>query len=453
VNQNSTSLILTVPSAKNEQWGLPKGTRIPFRFGSLRGEATVEETGRKSSDVVSLQWRGGHLEWLFEQVGGELRYTPDEGVRIGPVVGIMVNRLNNDPRQPVVARELLSDFVRGARGLNILCFVFSASQVDWENKVVRGATLVGRPGREVWKVYQFPLPDVVYNRVSHRGAENSEEVMRGKEMFAKLGIPLFNNRFLNKREMYDWLLADERSVDLIPATGWMTTPEALERFLHDHKMVYLKPIGGSLGMGICQAFYEGGHYLLRYKDKGRFTTKRFREARRIFRLIKQMYPNRSYVMQQGVHLRRYEGNATDFRVHLHKNGQGEWEAAGIGAKIAGAGSVTTHVHNGGHVLDGDYVLNSWFGSTAPAMRQRLVDVSIRAATVAEGLFTGPVGELGIDAGIDQNGRIWIFETNAKPGRSIFKHPDLKAAGKRSVTLLMKYASFLAGYAKSGGRTP
>jgi len=452
VNQNSTSLILTVPRVQNEQWGLPAGTRIPFRFGSLRGEATVEQTAKQGEGTVNVQWPGGYVEWHYEKVGGELQYKPEEGIRIGPIVGIMVNRMNKDPRQPVIASALLSEFVQGARALNMLCFVFSASEVDWERKVVRGATLVGRPGHEIWKVYQFPLPDVVYNRVSHRGAENSEEVMRCKEMFAKLDIPLFNNRFLNKREMYDWLLADSRSVDLIPATGRMTTPEALESFLRQHNMVYLKPIGGSLGMGICQAFYDGGLYLLRFKHKGTYRTKRFRAARALYRFVRHVYPNRSYVMQQGIHLKRYEGNATDFRVHLHKNGQGEWEAAGIGAKIAGAGSVTTHVHNGGHVLAGDHVLNRWFGAQAQVMRQRLIDTSIRAATVAEGLFTGPVGELGIDAGIDENGRIWIFETNAKPGRSIFKHPELKAAGKRSATLLMEYAAFLAGYVQSGGGT-
>lgn len=450
MKQNSTSLILTVPRAKNEQWGLPDGTRIPFRFGSLHGEATVEQTAGQGEGAVNLQWPGGYVEWQYEKVGGELRYTPEDGVRIGPVVGIMVKSLRRDPKHPVPASALHSEFVRGARTLNMICFVFSASEVDWGRKVVRGATLVGRPGRETWKVFQFPLPDVVYNRVSHRGAENSEAVVHSKGMFAKLQIPLFNNRFLNKQEMYDWLLADERSVDLIPATGRMTTPEVLESFLRQHNMVYLKPIGGSLGMGICQAFYEGGVYLLRYKSKGKYTTKRFQAARALYRFVKQVYPNRSYVMQQGVHLKRYEGNATDFRVHLHKNGQGEWEAAGIGAKIAGAGSVTTHVHNGGHVLAGDHVLNAWFGAKAQAMRQRLVDVSIRAATVAEGLFNGPVGELGIDAGIDEKGRIWIFETNAKPGRSIFKHLELKDAGKRSAKLIMEYASFLAGYVKPGG---
>ncbi len=29
-----------------------------------------------------------------------------------------------------------------------------------------------------------------------------------------------------------------------------------------------------------------------------------------------------------------------------------------------------------------------------------------------------VGELGFDIGIDKSGNIWMFEANAKPGRSI-----------------------------------
>ncbi|GAA3330126.1 hypothetical protein GCM10020331_081410 [Ectobacillus funiculus] len=32
---------------------------------------------------------------------------------------------------------------------------------------------------------------------------------------------------------------------------------------------------------------------------------------------------------------------------------------------------------------------------------------------------GCIGEIGFDLGLDKTGKVWLFEANSKPGRSIF----------------------------------
>jgi len=394
---------------------------------------------------MHLNWPGGQLIW--QRPGGLPGQVKrhDGKVQIGPVIGIMTTGVRNDRMRPVGIRTgLLGDFVRAAKELDVLCYIFNAADIDWQARTVRGVTLVGPSGNERWSFQVFPLPDVVYNRVPHRKAEVADDVMRCKRRCQELQIPLFNERFINKREMYNWLLRDATTKDLIPVTERLTTADTLARFCKQHALVYLKPTGGSLGMGIIRVVRKGQVYNIRFRrDKGHRNTT-FSTAPALYRFVRSYNATRTYLMQQGIELMQYKGNATDFRVHMHKDGSGQWQAAGIGGKVAGRGAVTTHVHNGGHVLAGDVILRDWYGADAKRMRQQLIESSVRVCRSLEGLLQGPVGEWGLDAGIDQNGRIWIFEANAKPGRAIFKHPDLREAGRRSARFAIEYAATLAG---------
>jgi hypothetical protein len=190
-------------------------------------------------------------------------------------------------------------------------------------------------------------------------------------------------------------------------------------------------------------------FAVRYRKNKAHVTTQFRQPESLYRFVKKYAPKRIYMMQQGIQLMKYEGSATDFRVHLHKNGRGKWEVVGIGAKVAGDGAVTTHVHNGGRVVGGDTVLREWYGSQFPEMRAKLEDVAICVATRMEGMLQGPCGEWGLDIGLDEEGRVWIFEANAKPGRAIFRHPDLREAGRIGANRVIEYAAFLAGYPLGG----
>lgn len=364
-----------------------------------------------------------------------------------PTLGILTLGVRQDERRPIGGRTgLLGDFVRAAREMDVTCYVFNAGDVDWETRTVRGVTLAKSGGRGVerWRMRRFPLPDIVYNRVPHRKGERSDSVLTCKRRFEQLRIPLFNERFINKREMYRYLLADDRSEALIPDTEPFRKFTAFESFLRRHDLVYLKPTGGSLGTGILRVSRTGeGTYGVRFRSGARHVSRKFSRLSDLYNFVRQNGTGRVYLMQQGVRLKRYEGNRTDFRVHLHKNARGEWEAAGIGAKVAGNGAVTTHVHNGGRVLSGDTVLAEWYGPDAGRIRQKMIASSVQVAEVLEGLLHGPVGEFGLDVGIDEDDRIFVFESNAKPGRAIFKHPDLKAAGRRSAACVIEFAGFLA----------
>ena len=68
-----------------------------------------------------------------------------------------------------------------------------------------------------------------------------------------------------------------------------------------------------------------------------------------------------YLVQQGIRLIQIHQRPVDFRIHLHKDSLGQWRVVAIGAKMAGPGSVTTHVRTGGSILSTYELLQKVFG--------------------------------------------------------------------------------------------
>src|SRR5690606_12267083 len=122
----------------------------------------------------------------------------------------------------------------------------------------------------------------------------------------------------------------------------------------------------------------------------------------------------SYVAQQGIRLIELDRCPIDFRFHMHKHGSNHWIAAGIGAKKAGRGSVTTHVKNGGSLLTPDQALGRTFGNNASFVLEKAKQVAVKLAEAIERNYPHRLGELGLDIGIDKSGEVWMFEANAKP---------------------------------------
>ncbi len=130
---------------------------------------------------------------------------------------------------------------------------------------------------------------------------------------------------------------------------------------------------------------------------------------------------------------------------MTKNGNNEWIVAGIGAKKAGKGSVTTHIRSGGVLMTPEQALKQTFGPKAEAVLDNAKETAVMLAQQIEKNNKYLLGELGFDLGIDQDEKVWMFEANAKPGRSIFKHPSLKSQGRESIENLVDYCLYLSKF--------
>lgn len=364
-------------------------------------------------------------------------------IQIGPLVGILTNASSASVVQPFGTRSPLLKQYIGPGSQKSFFFAFTPSGVNWAAETVTAYF----PSGDGWVRKTVPLPDVVYNRLSSRKAEKSLSIENFKERFVRRGTPIFNWSFFDKWDVYNLLEGDKEAFKHVPESHLNPTPERVKEMLEKHRFVYLKPTGGSLGIGIYRLTYHPKRgYFARFRRSGKNVLYRFAQFGGLMNLLNSRSGRmRNYVVQQGIRLIEIDSCPIDFRFHLHKNGQNEWVVAGIGAKKAGKGSVTTHVKNGGQIMTPEQVLDRVFGSKADTILQNAKQTAIKLAEAIEKNSRHLLGELGFDIGIDQNEHIWMFEANSKPGRSIFKHPSLKSQGKTSLGLIFEHSLYLGRF--------
>ncbi|MBB3108279.1 hypothetical protein FHS18_000307 [Paenibacillus phyllosphaerae] len=371
----------------------------------------------------------------------------EEGeLQFGPLIGILTDAGDkSNPNSPFAGRTgYIRQLLKTGESKAYL-FAFTPRDINWQYNLVNGYFLNSSGG---WYRQQVPLPDVVYNRLPSRKAEHSSTIMNLREKFIKNKIPFFNWSFFNKSDVYKMLDEDVEALQHLPESVNNPKPEKIKEMLEKHQFIYFKPTAGSLGIGIYRLTYHPTRgYFARYRRNGGNVLLRFTTFNSLMRMLQARHGSTlsQYVCQQGVRLIEIDGCPIDFRFHMHKDGNNEWVPVGIGAKKAGKGSVTTHIKNGGQLLTPEQALKATFGSRSDEVLEKAKEVSIKLCEAIERNFPHTLGELGLDIGIDKDGEIWMFEANAKPGRSIFGHPALKSQGRDSYSHIIDYCLYLTRF--------
>lgn len=367
-------------------------------------------------------------------------FTENDTLYIGPLVGIFTSGFSTIKVRPIGERSILfSKLLSVQKTVGVVAFLFGEQHINWDKGTINGFFY-----EDGWKVIEVPLPNVVYDRIPNRRIENLKRIKKVKERLQKdYLIPWYNPSFFNKLDIYERLLQEDSISDYLPETHAFTSISMVERMLSNFGNVFLKPKNGSLGKGIYQVLYDKkeGFYYVRYNDinEGNKLIK-FDHLEGLINHLFEDHDPSNYLVQQGIHLVRFEKNSIDFRVHTNKNKNGEWETTAIAAKIAGNGSVTTHMNNGGVVKTLEELEElPW---KADEIEKKLHKASLQISAALENQLVGTIGEIGFDLGLDRRGRVWLFEANSKPGRSIFKHPSLKKFDLETRRKSLEYAVYL-----------
>jgi hypothetical protein len=324
-------------------------------------------------------------------------------------------------------------------------FAFTPRDINWQQETVNAWFLDGGGN---WVRRVVPLPDVVYNRLPSRRAETTMPITSLRERFIKKRIPFFNWSFFNKSDVYKLLDNEPEALRHLPESVNNPSAEQIKELLEKHQFLYYKPTAGSLGIGIYRLTYHPRRgYFVRYRRSTGNVLLRFSNFSSLMKMLRARHGSglSNYVVQQGIRLVEIDNCPIDFRFHMHKDGRNQWVVAGIGAKKAGRGSVTTHIKNGGSLMTPQQALSHTFGDRADSVLQEAKDVAVRLSEAIERNYNHTLGELGLDIGIDREGAVWMFEANAKPGRSIFKHPALKEQGRTSMELILEHCMYLSKF--------
>lgn len=363
----------------------------------------------------------------------------EETVYIGPLVGIFTAGFTQSQARPIGERsQFFTKLLSVEKQVGAFYFVFGAHQIDWENGTVNGLfySEVG------WKQIKVPIPNVVYDRLPNRKVEKLQFAKQVKDRLQKeYDIPWFNPGFFNKWDIHQMLIDDEIASKYLPESIFQPSYNDIESLLENYQQVYIKPANGSLGLGIQQLIQKKVEPFVycRFQNNQENRLRRYSTLKRLVRR-QFRFGLDGMIAQQGIRLLKWNNNPIDFRIHTNKDETGTWSVSAIAAKIAGSGSITTHVKNGGEVKTPKEIFRD-LGAN-PAIIKKLHATALLLSEKIDEKMVGFIGEIGFDLGVDQNEHIWMFEANSKPGRTIFSHPKLKVDDLQSRRLPLQYAVHL-----------
>lgn len=363
----------------------------------------------------------------------------EKTVFIGPLVGIFTAGFTQFNLRPIGERSLFfAKLLSVEKKVGAFYFVFGAHQIDWENGTVNGYFYTN----DGWKQIKVPLPNVVYDRLPNRKVENLQSSKDVKDRLQKeYDIPWFNPGFFNKWEIHQMLVNDHEASTHLPKSYFQPELTDILNLLETYKQVYIKPANGSLGLGIQQLIQKNDEPFVycRFRNNEENRLRRYSSLKR---LLRHQFPFglNDMIAQQGIDLLKWNNNPIDFRIHTNKNEHGNWIVSAVAAKIAGTGSITTHVKSGGEVKTVQEILKD-IGAN-PTIIKKLHETALLLSSKIDEKMPGFIGEIGFDIGVDSNEKVWMFEANSKPGRTIFSYPKLKGDDLHSRRLPLEYAVFL-----------
>lgn len=368
-------------------------------------------------------------------------------VTMAPTIGILCNVAWNTRQGKLkTTKQLLGleKMVRAGEEAGALCFLFRLRDVNTQTGQVKGYRLIERK----WSQVLLPLPDVIYDQVVSRKLERSAEYKERRNQLASLyGRRFFNNGFFDKWQIHQWLVADAATKKHVPATIRYSRVAEAVRFISRHPTTFLKPLHGSLGLGIVRLMRQTDGSVAYDIKRGNLAPLHGKSisVEEVVRTLRRRFGAKPYVLQQGIQLATYKSRPFDVRILLQRDGNGVWKRTKMFARVAKSGDFTSNLSSGGEALPVTTVLADMFG--AQVRRQKILQairrVSRTTTEAVEEQSGTTFGELGIDIGIDEQGGVWIIEVNSKPWKSPVTEKGRQDLVDLAFARPMQYAIWLA----------
>lgn len=354
---------------------------------------------------------------------------------LGPVIGLVTDFPVKEHEEPNFRsiHAFCEELHRVTQERGGLLYVFRHDQFPDQGYYFDG---------ETWIPSKLPLPDVIYNRIHSRKLEYSPSFKRFRSQLEHQGIPLFNDRFLSKWDVYQLVSNEDKLQSKLPETK-IFSKENLYDFVQTYETVFLKPVHGSQGRNIIKITRESAERFsvqssLSHWEKN---TEKLFELSELYSFAHPLLRGRIYIIQQGIPFLTYEKRAVDFRALCHKNTNHIWKITSMVARIGGSEEFVSNLARGGTSMKPLTVLLVCLPEKqAYEAWTQIKQLSLAIAETVSASGSGITGELGIDIGVDHDGKPWLIEVNSKPSKGF---EDDNGKIRPSAKAIIKFCTILA----------
>jgi len=318
----------------------------------------------------------------------------------------------------------------GAEGAELL--YFSPGAVDLEKSTINGYQYDGGQ----WKAIVSRYPDVIYN---------TNSFSRDKQMTAvdvlQQATPFTSYSIGSKMTVYQNLMRYQKYAGYLVPSEKVLSAEHVFAFLVKYPETILKPSWGHQGIDVCYVKKEGNSFrILSGTEEERLTAKSMVE------FIDRKLAQEDYLVQPYINCRTRAGIPYDLRLHVQKGQGGKWVRPIIYPRISASGSIVCNIGQGGYWSELIGFLQREFGAQYYDIQKYIELFALQLARhmdeIQQELYGEELDELGIDIGLDENQKIFIYEVNWRPG-----HPPFTNINLSVVKNTVQYAMHLAGRAK------
>lgn len=389
------------------QLGIKKQAYISF--GDKKCYVNVKISDAQAEDEILLSKNVMGTLHLPDYIIYEVRVNKNE-IRLGPCIGFLISSEDEKLTEARLKKMLI--YTREYSKVKGALVIFALDRVDTVNRLVEGYCY--NPLENCWKRGVFPYPSSIFRNIGL-----SKEWKN--HFLSAVGDTVFNNRYFNKREMYEWFSSQPGLKAYIPYTILYKSCEDVTDMLGRFGKVFIKPVSGMKGRGIVQVSKEGESVVFRFRDRGKNNRLILNNREEIWDYIEKSFGDRKYLIQQSIDLLKYEGGIVDFRCVIQKNQSDTWVCTAVFGRLGERDSVVSNISSGGTPFAGEELLEIILAPLkidAGAIREKIEGVVQKVCNTLDE-FGFNLGILGLDIAIDVSGRIWLIEINNRDPCPVF----------------------------------
>jgi glutathione synthase/RimK-type ligase-like ATP-grasp enzyme len=443
--QPKSHQIMSMPTSWIKKLRIPKQAQFTLQHGSLQQPIKLQKSG--SSPFLQISSETLTSLGIVPHSRVSVKYKRDRKmISIGPLIGVMISRFlhksTNRPFGPATAFCL--EMTEACRQAGASLFFFTPKEMKTTGNSISGYAFY----QDSWIKKTFPIPHVIYNRLTSRRYDNLAHVQQSLQKFkTKYHTKIFNEKYLNKTEVFQALRKEESVRNYLPESHHFKNCEMLETMAHRYESLFLKPITGSLGKGIIKIQKKNAHqYECHFAQTHGVRKQKFSSIKALHRALLPRLRKQNYQIQQGLKLLTVQSRPIDFRALVQKNEQGKWAITSIVGRIASPQHFVSNVARGGSMSKVKVALaKSSLRAQTSSILHKLRQATLRIAQGIEQHIPSHFGELGIDLAVDRHSRVWLIEVNSKPSKDDNTALDSEVKIRPSVKNVVKYAKFLSKF--------